>query len=515
MSNNRRNFLVKASLGGALAVVGPRAAWAAASERRVAGANEVLNLGLIGCGSISRINIAYLNRLGRQVRIVAVCDIFKPNLERAMAQTKAEGYHDYRDLLARKDVDAVFIMTPDHWHARMAIDAMRAGKDVDVEKPMCLTIEEARQMVQVARETGRILSVDSEHMAHGIWKVARTAVQRGVTGRIVWSQTSRSGNLGLGAGSDQFDGKRAGAVITPDNLDWDRFLGPAPKRPFDAHRFASWRNYWDYSGGLAMDLILHHLVPLIHVTGPEFPVRVTGSGGNVVYPVSETSQTYDTMIMTATYPGGHTIVGIGSFANSVEVPIVIRAHQATLRFYGRDQRRPAYMIIEPEGPFAKEFPDRIRAAGIEGRWVETGARLDGLNFASLPEQRQEEMIGDLIQHDGIRGEEERRAAWESAVKMDPTLAKDRARRVQYFAPMIQKESARQKLCLHVDSPPSESFYENFVRCVRERKTPVLDGQLGYMAQVAVVLAVRSLREHKVLHFDPKTEQVMAAPSARR
>jgi hypothetical protein len=141
--------------------------------------------------------------------------------------------------------------------------------------------------------------------------------------------------------------------------------------------------------------------------------------------------------------------------------------------------------------------------------------MEALNFATLPEQRQEEMISEMIQHDGIKGEEERRADWESAVKKDPSLATDRAKRVQYFAPIIQRDSSRKKPCLHVDSPQAESFYENFVRCVRERKTPVLDGQLGYMAQVAVVLAVRSLREHKVMHFDPKTERVMDAPPAQR
>jgi predicted dehydrogenase len=516
ISESRRDFLISATLGGALSAGARATPQAAASGERIAGANDVVNIGLIGCGDISQTNIPRLNQLGKKVRIVAVCDIFKPNLERAMAQTKAEGYHDYRDLLARKDLHVVVIMTPDHWHAQMAIDAMRAGKDVDVEKPMSLTIEEAKQMVQVARDTGRILSVDSEHTAHGIWQVARTAVQSGVTGKLVWSQTSRSSNGGDRRDSNRqpTEVKKTGVAITPQNLDWERFLGPAPKRPFDAHRFANWRNYWDYSRGLAFDLILHHLVPLIKVTGPEFPISVTASGGNVVYPVTETSQTYDTMIMNATYPSGHTIVGIGSFANSVEVPITIRAHEATLRFYGPDQRRPAYMIIEPEGPYVKEFPDKLRKAGIEGRWVDTQPRMEALSFAGLPEQRQEEMISELIQYDGIEGEEDRRADWEAAVKKDPSLGKDRARRIAYFAKVIQQRAPRAKPCLHVDSPQCESFYENFIRCVRERKTPVLDGRLGYMAEVAVALAVRSLREQKAMFFDPKTEKVLDAPPAK-
>ena len=509
MPESRREFLKAASLSGTLSAPSG-SAQTAASAARVAGANEVVNIALIGCGSISQTNIPRLKQLGGKVRIVAVCDIYKPNLDRAMSETKAEGYHDYRDLLARKDIHAVIIMTPDHWHAQMAIDAMRAGKDVDVEKPMCLTIEDAQRMVQVAKETGRVLSVDSEHTAHGIWNVARAAIQSGVTGKVVWTETSRCGNGGRRASNPNLPPAKGGRPITRDNLDWERFIGPAPQRPFDPHRFAQWRNYWDYSGGQAYDLILHHLVPLIKVTGPEFPVRVTGSGGNVVYPATETSQTYDTMIMTATYPSGHTIVGIGSFVNSIEVPITIRAHEATLRFHGPDQRRPAYLIIEPEGPYLKEFPGKIRKAGLQGRWVETQGRMERLNFATLPAQRQEEMISELIQHDGIMGEEEQRQRWEAAVASDASLAADRSRRIAYFARIFQQKPGTPKPCFHVDSPPCESFYENFIRCVRERKTPVLDGRLGYMAQVAVALAVRSLREDRVMFFDPKIEKVVSA-----
>ena len=129
-----------------------------------------------------------------EAEVTAVCDVYAPRLDRGVTATKAKGYRDYRELLADKNVDAVIISTPDHWHARIAIDAMRAGKDVDVEKPMARTIEEAKEMVRVAKETGRVLAVDSEHMAHGIWKVARQVVDAGILGKLTWSQTGRSRN---------------------------------------------------------------------------------------------------------------------------------------------------------------------------------------------------------------------------------------------------------------------------------------------------------------------------------
>lgn len=141
-----------------------------------------LVVGIIGLGAIRRGHIRELMSMTGRARIVAVCDIYKPRLDWGMTVTRAKGYHDYQDLIADPNVDVVLVLTPDHWHAKMAIDAMKAGKDVDVEKPVALTIDEARKMVRVARETRRVLAVDSEHTAHGIWNVARQAVQGACSG---------------------------------------------------------------------------------------------------------------------------------------------------------------------------------------------------------------------------------------------------------------------------------------------------------------------------------------------
>lgn len=438
----RRGFLAGLATA-ALGLQGARGQ-TAASARRVRGANEVIRVGLIGLGNISRGHLRGL--MGREdlARIVAVCDIYKPRLEAGVAQTKARGYHDYKDLIADPNVDVVFVLTPDHWHAQMAIDAMRAGKDVDVEKPMALTIEEAREMVRVSRETGRILAVDSEHTAHGIWKPARAAIQAGVLGKLLWSQTSRSRNT-----KDAPWNYRIEPEATPQNIDWERFQGPAPKRPFDAQRFFRWRRYWEYSGGIATDLYVHHLTPLVKITGPGFPSRVVAAGGNWIVP-PDVMEVPETFVMAVDYPSKHTIVVGGSLANSLELPIVVRGQEANIRFFG-SQLRPEHLLIEPERLYAAAVKEKIRKAGLEGKWV---------RFES-------------------RGTEEEGAG----------------------------EAFR------IDSPPADSFMVDFLRCVKTREKPVLDGELGYMVQVAVVMANQAYRENKVLFWDAKAEKVRESPAA--
>ena len=416
----------------------------ALSYARIIGANDIVGIGIIGLGSISHQHLKRLEEVKDKARIVAVCDIYKPRLEWGTLTTGATGYHDYHDLLADDNVDAVIISTPDHWHAQMAIDAMHAGKDVDVEKPMCMTIKEAKKMVKVAEETGKVLAVDSEHTAHGIWKPAQAAIKSDVLGKLVWSQTSRSRN---GGEIPPWNYK-----IDPDaslkNLDWERWLGSAPKRPFDKERYFRWRKYWDYSGGIATDLYVHHISPLMKVTGPEFPIRVTGTGGNFVYS-TEVLQVPDTFMMTLNFPSKHAMMVGGSFANTVELPIVIRGHKATIYFKGPDQRRPSYLLIEPEEPFIDGFKEKVRNAGLEGKWLEWKEvkKEDGLGFRKI------------------------------------------------------------KPVLRIDSPPSEGFTENFLRCMYTREKPVLDGRLGYMVQVAVSLANQSYRENRVMLFDPASETI--------
>lgn len=491
--NSRREFLRDTA---ALAALAPTAA----SQSRVAGANDIINIAVIGLGGNGTGHLRELDSFRTQARVVAVCDIYKPRLERGVSMTGAKAYHDYKDLLADPNVDAVIISTPDHWHAQMAIDAMRAGKDVDVEKPMSLTIDEARRMVEVARETGRVLAVDSEHTAHGIWKPARAAVQAGVLGKLLWSQTSRSRNSDVPPWNYTIEEE-----ATPENLDWERWLGPAAKRPFDKERFFRWRKYWEYSGGIATDLYVHHLTPLMKVTGPEFPSRAVAAGGNWFHP-ADVLEVPDTFVIVLDFPSKQTIVVSGSLANSVELPIVIRGHEANILFHGPDQRRPSHLTIQPESRYVETVRERIRKLGLEGAWTGTAAA-EASQFLTLPMAQQEQMIANAL------GEAEVKAGYDAAVKKRPSLARNRDERIDYFARLFNRETRRQsgESVFRIESPPSESFAENFLRSIRTREKPVLDGELGYMVQAAVNMAVESYRKNKVVFFDPVQGKMVDAP----
>ena len=494
---DRRQFL-GASVGAACSLFATSHAAAGAQQQRRRSANDVIGIGIIGLGNIARSHIRNLKALKDQAEIVAVCDIYKPRLDWGMSVTGAKGYHDYHDLLADPRVDAVIIATPDHWHARMAIDAMRAGKDVDVEKPMSRTVEEAREMVRVAKETGRVLAVDSEHMAHGIWKPAWVAVQTNVIGKLIWSQTSRHRNQRAVPWSYRID-----RDISPQNLDWERFLGDTPKVPFDPERFFRWRRYWEYSGGMATDLYFHHITPLIYVTGGEFPVRVVATGGHWFYSEQQ-MEVPDTFVMAADFDGGHTIMVGGSLANGQEMKIIVRGHEGNIVFHGPDQRRPAWLTLEPEEPFEEGVHARVQRADLAGEWIDK--EQEQLKLEDLNPGLQKQYVAAALSRPEVR------EAYREAVQRNPAIETDPEQRLAFFSKVFAARSGqpKRKRVYRIVAFPGETFMENFLRCVRTRERPVLDGELGYRAQVAVGLAVQSYRRKKVMLFDPKTGRVSEA-----
>lgn len=501
-SSNRREFLRCAATFSSLA---PAAiiTQSASSRNQIRGSNDLIGMGVIGLGGNGMGHVRELQKT-EGANLVAVCDIYQKRLEEAVSLTGAKGYEHYEDLLNHPHLDAVVISTPDHQHAEIAIEAMKAGKDVDVEKPMSLTIDEARRMVEVSRQTGRILAVDSEHTAHGIWKPARAAVQQGILGKLLWSQTSRSRNS-----LEPPWNYRLEKEATPETVDWERWRGDKGPREFDRERFFRWRKFWQYSGGIATDLYVHHLTPLMKVTGPEFPMRAVSAGGNWFHS-RDVLEVPDVFIMSLDFPSRHTIVVGGSLANSLELPIVVRGHEANLLFFGPDQRRPDYLHIQPEPAFEEKVREETKALDFEGEWATARPEHRGPDFASLPRSRQEQMMANLM------GEPEVKSRYEEAVKKSPSLASDLNEKIEYFSRLIEKRSGarRGKPVFRISSPPSESFTENFLRCIQTREKPVIDGELGYMVQVATIMAVESYRQDKVIFFDSETGKISDEPSVR-
>ena len=272
---------------------------------KVKGANDRIAVGFIGVGAQGSGNLGNGMRLP-EMQPVAVCDVYQPHLERALAAAKKREFDlkpvkDFREMLADKSIDAVCISTPDHWHAYMTVEACKAGKDVFVEKPSCVYVEEGRIMVEAARKYNRVVQAGTMQRSGGYFKKAAELVAGGTLGEITFCHTFQSGSTrreGYGNPADS---------APPDDLDWDMWLGPAPKRPFNANRwgvktagFPTFRYFWDYAGGAMTDWGVHLIDPLHQCFGEVMPTAVVALGDK--FYVRDNRETPDTMHATFYYP---------------------------------------------------------------------------------------------------------------------------------------------------------------------------------------------------------------------
>jgi predicted dehydrogenase len=287
---NRREFIKGSALAGAgLSTL--------AEPVRPVAATDRVSIGIIGCGGMGRMNQTDFQK-NPEVEVVAVCDVYQPNLEASlkMTQDKAKAYTDYRKLLENRDVQAVVIATPDHWHPLICIDACHAGKDVYVEKPISNCIREGRLMVEAARRNNRVVQVGLQQRSGTHFQRAVKMVQEGRLGKIHYVQCwnhERANPQGLGNPPD---------ADPPKGLNWDFWLGPAPRVPFNKNRFlGTWRWFFDYGGGKLADWG-SHLIDIVHwAMQVEAPLSATGAGGK--YFVTDNRETPDTMDVTYEYPG--------------------------------------------------------------------------------------------------------------------------------------------------------------------------------------------------------------------
>jgi len=250
---NRRDF-VKTAVGAGVAL--GAAVVSLPAKARIIGANDRIHAGVIGVGGRGTGLLREALRLQEteNIQVLAVSDVYVKRKNRAQEMCKGEGYLDYRELLNRNDIDAVIIATPDHWHAKIASEAMERGKDVYLEKPMTHTVEEARDVHETVVKSKRVLQVGSQTTSSDQWWKARKAIQDGMIGRLIMSQGSYHRNSEKGEWNYVIDAD-AGPNASGDNyVDWKMWLGPAPSRPWNADRFFRFRKYWDYSGGIATDL---------------------------------------------------------------------------------------------------------------------------------------------------------------------------------------------------------------------------------------------------------------------
>jgi predicted dehydrogenase len=342
---SRRSFLQATAAAGAFAVPAARAL----------GANERLNIGLIGTGGRCRHLMQALARVPN-TRMAALCDVYEPNLDlaRKLADPKATAHREYREILNNKDIHAVLIASPDHWHVPMTLDAMAAGKDVYVEKPLTHKMSEGRIILEAQAKHKRVVQIGTQQRSMPHIVRARELVREGRLGTVhkvhlTWNRNSDR----VRRGPQNVDAKR---------LDWKGFLGNAPKQDFDEYRFRNWRWFWDFGNGILTDLMVHWIDVAHWLLDLDHPVKAVAIGDH--YTSRGIWQTPDTIQTLLTYPSDLQVYFEGTFCNAhrgamitfmgTEATLYIDRGRFELTPEPRSKGKPDEMILG-KGPRGRDF----------------------------------------------------------------------------------------------------------------------------------------------------------------
>lgn len=268
----------------------------ALASQRVLGANDRIGVALIGCGDRGRGVTAYISKIrGAEVR--GVCDAYAPRREQAAEQfgPAAKPFRDYREILAEKDIDAVVIGTPDHWHAPMAVEAVAADKDVYLEKPVTHDLAEGEPLVKAVEASGQIVATGTQQRSWKHFLEAKELIDQGALGKITFVHCYWSQNY------SEFR-KSTAPDVDLSQLDWDQWLGPAPSQPFDKTRFRFWRFFWDFGGGSVTDLMTHWIDVIQWFMKSPRPREVHAAGTTYTQDWLEAP---DTVTATMLFPEGY------------------------------------------------------------------------------------------------------------------------------------------------------------------------------------------------------------------
>ncbi len=376
-SINRREFMRRSGLATAGTVAvrsGGKVLWASEPGPAAVAPSDRVRVGVIGIGARAQEDAGSFSVVPG-VELVAAADVYDDRLTRAkeLFGDQLETTKDYRRILDRHDLDAVLIGTPDHWHKKMIIEAMDSGKDVYCEKPMTYTIDEGFEIIEAEKRTGKILYIGSQWVSSPLGQMAKKWIEEGRLGRVTLVKSWENRNTPAGAWF--YPIAPTGSEKT---IDWKNWLGSAPYHPFDARRYFRWRCYWDYSGGLATDLVVHHLNTLHYLMGETAPQSAVAYGGTYrwkqIYPETEVP---DVLQILYEYPNftynvsmtlNSTNQGFGTYFMGTKG--VIQIDEVKMTFYAENPLDDYGWVVAtwPEA-LQKEFVKKENIVGIDHTWA--------------------------------------------------------------------------------------------------------------------------------------------------
>lgn len=464
---SRRSFLRSAALASAAPAVATtqlsQNVFALNREEepaKPAGPNDRIRIATIGMGIIGFIDTDTALRVPG-VELVAASDLYEGRRIHAkeVYGDKVETYVDYRDILGRRDVDAVLVCVPDHWHAQISIDAMKAGKAVYCEKPMVRVVEEGPDVIAVQKQTGAVFQVGSQYASSVLYDKVRDLIKSGAVGEINAVEAKYNRNSSIGAW--QYSIPTDASLKT---VDWDRFLGSTPKRPFDAERFFRWRNYWDYGTAVAGDLFVHLLTGIHHATGSMGPTRIAGMGGLRYW--KDGRDVYDVIMGLLDYPQTEAHPG---FTLSLQTNFADGGGGDTyFRFVGSEGViNVSFTSLTVTGPgIAPTTPDQV---------------LKGYNSVrTFSNAQQKEFAEKYLAEHAATGSKPKKKAGEPEKFVVP---KGYDERYDHFV--------------------------NFFKSVREGKPVYEDAVFGYRAAAPALLCNDSYRQGRIIGWDPAQLKVTA------
>ena len=443
MPNTRRQFF---QIVGALELASQLAAQDTKTPAKVS-PNDRIRIATIGFGGMGSGDTRYALTVPG-VELVAVCDIYDGRLARAkeLYGSQILTTRDYREMLARKDIDAVIVATPDHWHSRITIEALDAGKDVYCEKPMIQSVEEGHAVIAAEQRGGRILQVGSQYVTSLVYQKARELLQSGAIGQINMVEAWLDRNTALGAWQYSIPPDAA-----PANIDWDRFLGHAPRCPFEPVRLFRWRNYRDYGTGVAGDLFVHLLSGLHFATGSLGPERIFATGGLRYW--KDGRDVPDVMLALLDYPAQPT---------HPEFNLALRVDFKS----GLSEERFGFRFVGSEGTMTTGYNDLT----LSNAPPETEP---GYTIETFPKALQEQFLREYRKQYPERPQ---------------AVAAARAEKQSRYEPPEGYSAHREH---------HRVFYE----AVRSRKRSVEDATFGFRAAGPALLANVSYFEKRVCHWN--------------